>query len=60
MSSHPDLRAPTGRPRGPEQYGEKAHDPERDALRLQLQRFEQLADPDDPAAQAVRACGVAG
>jgi hypothetical protein len=54
MSSHPDLRAPTGVPRGPEQHRERVHDPERDALRIQLQRFEALAAADDPEQQAVR------
>ena len=54
MSSHPDLRAPTGRPRGPAAFGAKAVDPERDALRDQLRRFEALADANDPEQQAVR------
>jgi hypothetical protein len=54
MSSHPDLRAPTGVPRGAEAYGGAVHDPERDALRDALRRFEALAAKDDPAQQAVR------
>ena len=54
MSSHPDFRAPTGKPRGPGAYGAKALDPERDALRDQLRRFEAQADASDPEQQAVR------
>ena len=55
MSSHPDLRAPTGKPRGPAAYGAKANDPERDALRDRLRRFEAQANANDPEQQAVRA-----
>jgi hypothetical protein len=55
MSYHPDFRAPTGKPRGPAAYGAKALDPERDALRDQLRRFEAQADANDPEQQAVRA-----
>ena len=59
MSSHPDLRAPTGKPRGPAAYGAKANDPERDALRDRLRRFEAQADANDPEQQAVRAARLA-
>ena len=54
MSLHPDFRAPTGKPRGPAVYGAKVVDPERDALRDQLRKFEALADKNDPEQQAVR------
>lgn len=58
MSSHPDFRAPTGRPRGPEAHGAKQVDPDRDALRDQLRAFEARADKDDPEQQEARAAAA--
>ena len=48
MSLHPALRPETGVPRGPERFGTRASDPERDQLRDELRRFEALADAGNP------------